>query len=122
MQRRVLRWSAIALLVGCTAPGVDSDIGGGDDPFKGTTAALTMEGERWALPEQTRMAGMAQSGQYDSAPAWEEGRNCTGTFLPGTDALGRHVMATFPIVRRVGGYNCRQNTANREQTSVHGTG
>lgn len=43
-------------------------------------------------------------------------------FHPGAQALGQYIKANFPGVARVEGYNCRPNSANSSQTSMHGVG
>jgi hypothetical protein len=58
---------------------------------------------------------------YDGAGPWNGGAACTG-FSRGARALGRFILARFPGVTHVGGYDCRPNTANASLLSVHGTG
>jgi peptidoglycan hydrolase-like protein with peptidoglycan-binding domain len=77
---------------------------------------------RWVLPADVRAAGEAQSVRYDSPPAWEDGRNCTGPFTQGAAELRQHILANFLGVTGIGGYNCRYNSGNPQQTSVHGIG
>jgi hypothetical protein len=76
----------------------------------------------WVLPADVRAAGEAQFVRYDSPPQWANGTNCTTSFTPGAAELGDYIRATFPGVTAVGGYACRQNTANPSETSVHGVG
>ncbi|MEF8731712.1 MAG: peptidoglycan-binding protein [Candidatus Accumulibacter meliphilus] len=77
----------------------------------------------WLLPASVRTAGDAQTVRYDSPPAWiGMPGNCTGTFTAGAAALKAHILATFAGVSSIGGYSCRANSANRSETSVHGTG
>jgi peptidoglycan hydrolase-like protein with peptidoglycan-binding domain len=77
----------------------------------------------WALPASVRVAGDAQTVRYDSPPPWiGMPGNCTGTFTAGAAALKSHILATFAGVSSIGGYSCRANSANRSETSVHGTG
>jgi hypothetical protein len=76
----------------------------------------------WVLPPDVRAAGERQYIRYDSPPAWDGGSNCTGTFTAGARELGDYIKANFPGVSAIGGYSCRQNTANTSETSVHGTG
>ena len=78
--------------------------------------------DRWALPADVRAAGEAQSVRYDSPPAWEDGGNCTGSFTQGAAELRQHILANFRGVAAIGGYSCRQNSANLKETSVHGVG
>ncbi|QCB46895.1 peptidoglycan-binding protein [Hydrogenophaga sp. PAMC20947] len=77
----------------------------------------------WGLPSSVRAAGDAQTVRYDSPPAWAGSPgNCTGNFTAGAAALKSHIQATFAGVSSIGGYSCRANSANRSETSVHGTG
>lgn len=84
-------------------------------PTPGTTSVT------WALPPAIQAAGDAQTVRYDSPPAWANGANCT-SYTDGASELRRHILATFPGVDAIGGYNCRANTANPSETSVHGVG
>lgn len=78
---------------------------------------------RWVLPASVRTAGDAQTVRYDSPPAWAGNPgNCTGTFTSGAQVLRAHIQANFAGVTSIGGYSCRQNTANLAETSVHGVG
>jgi hypothetical protein len=63
---------------------------------------------------------MAAGCRYDEAGPWLGGTKCSGTFYPGTQALGEALVANFG--GSYGGYSCRPNTADTSQLSVHGTG
>ncbi len=78
--------------------------------------------DRWVLPEEVRAAGEAQHVRYDSPGAWADGRNCSGSYTPGAQELRQYILTHFPGVSTIGGYACRQNTANKAETSVHGVG
>ena len=78
--------------------------------------------DRWVLPEEVRAAGEAQHVRYDSPGAWADGRNCTGSYTQGAQELRQYILTHFPGVTTIGGYACRQNTANKAETSVHGVG
>jgi hypothetical protein len=78
--------------------------------------------DRWVLPEEVRAAGEAQHVRYDSPGAWADGRNCSGSHTPGAQELRQYILTHFPGVTAIGGYACRQNTANKAETSVHGVG
>jgi peptidoglycan hydrolase-like protein with peptidoglycan-binding domain len=78
---------------------------------------------RWVLPEAVRLAGEAQHVRYDSPPPWTGNPgNCSGNFTAGAQTLRAHIQANFAGVTSIGGYSCRQNTANTAETSVHGVG
>ncbi len=116
--------AAGALLLTACAAGTDHDVLPAHvDPcdLAQVEQAVSRAGP-WALPPDVRAAGERQYIRYDDAPAWDGGRNCGGTFYPGTRALGDYLVRTFPGARSYGGYSCRPNTANTSKTSVHGTG
>lgn len=75
----------------------------------------------WVLPASTRAIGETQHVRYDPAPPWDPAR-CVIALKPGAAALGRELARRFPAIVRVGGFNCRPNTADPEAMSVHGTG
>ncbi len=104
------------VLVGCIgAP--ESD----DDP--GMDFAAVAVAGAWRLPSDVHAAGQRQSVRYDGAPPWNGGSNCGSGLGAPARALGDHLRRTFPgSVSSYGGFNCRPNTANTSQTSVHGTG
>jgi peptidoglycan hydrolase-like protein with peptidoglycan-binding domain len=77
----------------------------------------------WVLPPAVRAIGEAQFVNSDPAPAWAgDPGNCTGAFTAGAEELRQYIRANFGGVRDIGGYACRQNTANPAETSVHGVG
>lgn len=63
---------------------------------------------------------MAEDCRYDEAGPWDGGAHCSGTFHPGTEALGEYLQGRYG--GSYGGYSCRPNTADTSQLSVHGTG
>ena len=73
------------------------------------------------LPTDVRAAGDAQTVRYDSPPPWANGANCT-TYTDGAADLKRYIETTFTGVDSIGGYNCRANSGNPSETSVHGVG
>ena len=86
-------------------------------PFPGASPATS-----WVLPPAVQAAGERQSVHYDRPPSWDNGRNCTRSLSAGAAELRDHIRAAFRGISSIGGYNCRQNSANRAETSVHGTG
>ncbi len=61
--------------------------------------------------------------RYDGAGAWNGGRGCARTMTPGAAALKAKLKGMFPqIINSIGGFNCRQNTANKAKMSEHGSG
>ena len=57
---------------------------------------------------------------YDDAGPWNGGASCTGSLTPGAQALGELLVTEYGGSFQ--GYNCRPNTADGSQLSVHGTG
>ena len=70
-------------------------------------------------PERTQTTGPVE---YNNAPLWRGGENCSGTYTPGARALAAYIRQRWPFVSEVGGYSCRPNTAVEGQTSIHGVG
>ena len=76
----------------------------------------------WVVPADVRAAGEAQTVPYDDSPLWDDSRrNCTG-ITAGAQDLRRHLLASFRGISRIGGYNCRRNSASPHKLSMHGTG
>ena len=59
--------------------------------------------------------------RYDDAASWSGGKNCSGGFTKGAKRLQDWLRANWGPAK-IGGYNCRPNTANRSKTSIHGVG
>ncbi len=112
-----LRASLSALVITSCAP-VDED---SDDWIETDEEAIAVAG-RWIPNAAVTNAANRQFARYDDAPAWNGGRNCGGSFHPGTRELGDYLRANFRAVSSYGGYSCRPNTADTSRTSVHGTG
>lgn len=91
-----------------------------DDPA--TYEAVHGAGSALSAPGSWTPDAVGGYVRYDDAPAWQRGRNCTGTFTPGARALKARLIAAYPQISSIGGYSCRQNTADASKTSVHGTG
>jgi hypothetical protein len=75
----------------------------------------------WTLPPSVRAAGNSQYVPYTPPPAWNGGRNCSGTFSAGARELGNYLVNRFPGARYFQGYSCRQIRGGSGM-SVHGTG
>ena len=52
----------------------------------------------------------------------EPGSHCTGSFTPGAVSLSDVIKSQWPIIKTIGGYSCRANTANPSELSVHAVG
>lgn len=58
--------------------------------------------------------------KYDGPPADNQ---CTGDFTPGAASLRKILLEAYsPPVTSIGGYACRDNTANPGEVSIHGVG
>src|ERR1043165_8196341 len=107
--------AAIAL-VGCNGENVDHDF---DPAFVEQDVALP---GRWSLPADVHAIAQTQLVHYDEPPPWTGQSGCSGTFTAEAAGLSGYLSREFPVVPKIEGYSCRQNTANSAQTSVHGTG
>lgn len=76
---------------------------------------------QWKPGSSTINAGNRQRVSYDSAPSWNGGRNCSGTFSAGARDLGNYLVANFRGAKYFQGYNCRQIRGSSGM-SMHGTG
>jgi len=104
--------AGVSLIAACSAlPGEDE---------QASSEAIAVAG-RWKLPESVAAAGAQVRLKYDGAPSWSS-RACAGKLKTGADRLGDYLQEEFAAITSVGGYACRQNTANRAKMSVHGTG
>jgi hypothetical protein len=59
---------------------------------------------------------------YDDPGAWNGGRNCSDGYTKGAVALSRWINRHYRFSGNIGGYACRQNTANPAQMSLHAEG
>jgi rare lipoprotein A len=87
--------------------------GAGDDPVL-RTSHLDSD-FTWTPPDSPA------DGTYTGGGPWNGGSGCSGDMLAGTKAMKAVVQDKFGI-SDVEGYNCRQNTANTSEVSMHGTG
>ena len=120
--RRAIALLLVPIAAACAAEPASDPVFEGDDPWKGSTREAVSAPGRWTLSPSARAVSERISVRYDGAPAWSGESGCSGTFTDGARVLGDHLVATFGGATRYDGYSCRQNTANRSQTSMHGTG
>lgn len=59
-----------------------------------------------------------EKARYDDAANW---KNCTSGFTRGAKRMQDWLRANWGPAQ-IGGYACRQNTANKKKTSIHGVG
>ncbi len=123
------------LLIGCLALSacVVTDTGDLDDDHgheygdvalgqnaSGARQGLTVAG-RWLLPDDVAAAGLAQDVQFDNAPPYDGGSNCSGSATPGALTFRDHLLGYFPQIASIGIYNCRV-IAGTNSMSLHGVG
>jgi hypothetical protein len=60
--------------------------------------------------------------RYDDPGAWNGGANCSDGYTKGAVALSRWLVRRYRNTGNIGGYACRQNTANAAQMSLHAEG
>jgi hypothetical protein len=119
--RRLVLLAALLALPGCLAGAPLDECDGPDDPECGaSSAALRIAGAYVPDPEALRLgSGIVR---YDDVPAWDGGIHCAGGITPGGRTLSTFLRTNFSGISTIGGYACRQNTANPAKMSVHGSG
>jgi hypothetical protein len=77
---------------------------------------------RWSIPPDVSAIGDGNFVPYTGAGRWVGSSSCSGGMRPGTAELSDFLVANFPQISQVGGYNCRAIVGNSTRMSVHGTG
>ena len=114
-----------------SSTGPEGDLHVEDDALEGyndgsITSAVSRPG-RWQCDPGAISAASQNPPTYNGAPSWSQ-RGCTSgdsdfsKTKPGTRVLAEYLKNHFEGAKSYGGYNCRPNTANTSQLSVHGTG
>jgi uncharacterized protein (TIGR03382 family) len=75
----------------------------------------------WTPSADTLAVGDTWTVEYDTAPPWDGGTNCSGGSTAGARVLRDVIVAAFPQTSGVGIYNCRV-IANTNSMSLHGVG
>jgi hypothetical protein len=120
LARRAALLAATAAGACAGDPGADPELDADFDPAYVEQQVATAGA--WSMPANVHAIAQTQGVAYDDAPPWDGGAHCSGTFFSGTRKLGDYLRQYFPQVTSYGGYDCRPNTANTAQTSMHGTG
>jgi hypothetical protein len=111
-------------LVAC-APPEDDDHVHPDDLVAGHNFNRTMQGlsqpGRWAIPDDVMAVGDQQDVEFNNAPPYDGGSNCSGGATDGALTLRDHLIGFFPQIETVGIYNCRV-IAGTNSMSLHGVG
>lgn len=76
----------------------------------------------WQPSPSALAASPSQYVRYDDAGPWIGEAGCATSPTLGATALGAYLLATFPGVRSADSLDCRPNTADASQTSIHGVG
>lgn len=121
--RRLAQLAAFAFLAlpGCMAEAPSDDCDGPDDPAcSASIDALSVPGDY--VPDPGSLAAGSALVSYDDVPNWDGGAHCSGGITVGGRALSTYLRANFAGISSIGGYSCRQNTANPLKMSVHGSG
>lgn len=119
--RRLVILAAFVALSGCVARAPLDECDGPDDPECGASSeALRIPGAYVPDPEALRLGSGIVA--YDDVPAWDGGIHCSGGITPGGRTLSSFLREHFDGISTIGGYACRQNTANPAKMSVHGSG
>lgn len=98
----------LSALIGCAT----------EDPLSSSGAALSHPGP-WSISDATYGIGDDQYVTYTGAGLWNDGADCSGGLTPGAGIVRSYLLAHFPQTTVIGGYNCRQNTANTAYMSIH---
>ncbi|OGQ22357.1 MAG: hypothetical protein A2138_10560 [Deltaproteobacteria bacterium RBG_16_71_12] len=95
------------------------------DVVAGQNAGHTLQGlaraGRWQPSADVLAVGDTQQVTYNSAPAWDDGSNCSGGATDGAITLRDHLLGYFPQIASIGIYNCRV-IAGTNSMSLHGVG
>jgi hypothetical protein len=112
---------ASTALAGCLAQPPGDDCDGPDDPACGLAIEGLSRPGNYA-PSADALAAGSEIVPYDDVPAWDGGAHCSGGFTDGGRTLSSYLREHFDGISSIGGYSCRQNTANPAKMSVHGSG
>lgn len=115
---------SLVSLVAC-APPEDDDHVHPDDMVDGHNANHVMQGlsqpGRWQIPADVMAVGDEQNVEFNNAPPYDGGENCSGGATAGALTFRDHLIGFFPQVETVGIYNCRV-IAGTNSMSLHGVG
>ncbi len=88
---------------------------------QGSTEQAQRVAGGWAPSADTLATGDTWTVEYDSAPSWDGGANCSGGSTAGARVLRDVIVAAFPQTSGIGVYNCRV-IAGTNSMSLHGVG
>ena len=121
MRRVAVAFALAGTLTGCLARAPGDECDGPDDPMCSVSIEGLSRPGNYA-PSADALAAGSGIVAYDDVPAWDGGAHCSGGFTAGGRTLSSYLRANFDGISSIGGYSCRQNTANPAKMSVHGSG
>lgn len=131
LMKRVAGLAVVVALSGCVVDvgpeGGDPTRDGHDHDFadlvrgQGVVEQAERVSGSWSPAASVVANADTQTVQYDGAPAWDGGANCADGMTPGARVLRDALIAAYPQVDSVGGFNCRV-IAGTNSMSLHGTG
>jgi hypothetical protein len=127
---RFFRSASLTLptLVAFAACGVDLDVHDDDHDHdydeltwgRGLRQGITVAGA-WSPPPDVVATADQQAVDYDGAPPYDGGANCSGGSTPGARVLRDVLIAHYAQIGSIGVYNCRV-IAGSNSMSMHGVG
>jgi hypothetical protein len=87
---------------------------------RGVQQGVTVAGA-WSPPPEVMAVADQQQVDYDGAPPYDGGANCSGGSTPGARVLRDVLIAAYPQIGSIGIYNCRV-IAGTNSMSLHGVG
>ena len=129
---RFFRSASLTLptLVAFAACGVDLDVDDDDHDHdhdygeltwgRGLRQGITVAGA-WSPPPDVVATADQQAVDYDGAPPYDGGANCSGGSTPGARVLRDVLIAHYAQIGSIGVYNCRV-IAGSNSMSLHGVG
>ncbi len=121
--------ASLALMASLMACGSELDVDVGDEHDhdygelsygQGLKQGIAVSGS-WSPAADVVAAGDQASVQYDGAPPYDGGVNCSGGSTPGARTLRDVLIANYPAIGSIGVYNCRV-IAGTNSMSLHGVG
>jgi hypothetical protein len=84
------------------------------EPVEQKGSAISKIEGRWMPTEAVAPNGVGTTDEADG--------DCAGDMTAGAKQLRQQLLQQFTKVKEIGGYNCRANTANTSQLSIHAMG
>ncbi|MGE0791151.1 MAG: hypothetical protein AB7S26_36095 [Sandaracinaceae bacterium] len=91
------------------------------EDYDKTVSAVSHSGP-WGIPADTLAIGDEQDVVYTGAGPWVGESGCGPGLTEGARVLRTWMMASWPQIASIGGYNCRPIVGDSANMSVHATG